>query len=339
MVEMRSSKSDRRQLRRWWFRLVAVALGSVAALVAAELSLHLLRPYRTHEAGRELVQFRQGGADLAGLFETDPILGFRPRLGTRVYDDAGCLRNAYAREKRAEVSRLLFLGDSVTARGRIVAALKAAYGEVAYEFWNAGVESFNTVQEVAYYERHNRQVRPDHVILTFHMNDFETTPVAYEDQDGRLVVFAPKRTARALNPTLFRYSHLYRFYVGLGSGTDTARTEIVNEVRASLASLKRLVQEDQAQLTVLVFPLLKGVDAWKEQERQARATVFRFLRELAIRHFDLYEPLQEALMCGESLSETPEGIWHPNNRAAELIARYLVAHDLLAVKADAKRID
>jgi hypothetical protein len=47
----------------------------------------------------------------------------------------------------------------------------------------AGVESFNTVQEVAYDRSFNRFIRLDHVILTFHLNDFETTPVAFREAD------------------------------------------------------------------------------------------------------------------------------------------------------------
>jgi len=62
------------------------------------------------------------------------------------------------------------------------------------------------VQEVAYYRQFNRPIHPDHVILTFHLNDFETTPVAFREADGTVVVFAPNWPVRRLHPWLFQHS-------------------------------------------------------------------------------------------------------------------------------------
>jgi hypothetical protein len=77
------------------------------------------------------------------------------------------------------------------------------------EYWNAGVESFNTVQEVALYRGYNTAIETDHVVLTFHMNDLETTPVAFLDEAGRLVVYALHQPATRVNAWLFEMSYLY----------------------------------------------------------------------------------------------------------------------------------
>ena len=191
----------------------------------------------------------------------------------------------YAAAKPPGVNRLLFIGDSVTHRGQIVEALRAVYGSQKYEYWNAGVESFNTVQEVEYYRRFNRAINPDHVILTFHLNDFETTPVAFREADGTLVVFAPNWPVRRLNPWLFQHSYTYRYWLGLVTPKKTARSEIIAEVRASLTDLQRMVGVDRARLTVLVLPILrpysdgslstKSTGAYSRHTRIPAAPLFR----------------------------------------------------------------
>ncbi len=55
------------------------------------------------------------------------------------------------------MQRVLFLGDSVTARGGIIAELASLYGNEQFEYWNAGVESYDTCQEVRYFERYCSQ--------------------------------------------------------------------------------------------------------------------------------------------------------------------------------------
>ena len=54
------------------------------------------------------------------------------------------------------------------------------------EWWNAGVEGFGTRQEMLFYARFNRPLRPDHVVLTIHNNDLTPTPIVFFDEDGRL---------------------------------------------------------------------------------------------------------------------------------------------------------
>ena len=94
-------------------------------------------------------------------------------------------------------------------------ALRKLYGDKDYEYWNAGVESYNTLQELAFYKLCNQGVHPDHVILTFHLNDFETTPVSFLDKDGKAVIYIPNCPSREINRYLFEQFHLYRLYVGL----------------------------------------------------------------------------------------------------------------------------
>jgi len=187
----------------------------------------------------------------------DSELGYRPRLGGETYSEQGVLRNDYDDAKRPGVERILFIGDSVTRRGSIVRALRELYGEQAYEYWNGGVESFNTIQEVRYYLRYNRSIQPDHVVLTFHNNDFETTPAVFE-HEGRLVVYEPTRRLSEVNPWLLRHSRSYQTW--LARPTRGGHGRIVEETAASLVELKRVLDSDSVRFTVLLLPLLAPVE-------------------------------------------------------------------------------
>ena len=304
--------------------LLVAGLSSALCILGIEVFHRVKAPYRAFSGAYELTQFRQGAGSGLSTFVVDPDFGFRPVLGDGPYTRFGTLANDYAAAKTAGVSRLLFIGDSVTHRGHIIDALRAEYGSQQYEYWNAGVESFNTMQEVEYYRRFNRLIRPDHVILTFHLNDFETTPVAFRDTDGTLVVFAPNWPVRRLNRWLFQHSYTYRYWLGLVTPKKTARTEIISEVRGSLADLEHMVTVDGAQLTVLVLPILQPVSDWKPEYREYRRLILDLLASLRIRYFDLLEPLHKALTDGVSVAETGDNLfWHPSRDAALYFSQYL----------------
>lgn len=310
--------------------LIVVALSSVISILAIEVFHRLKAPYRTLGGAQELPQFRRGAPDKLSAFVVDPDFGFRPILGSGNYTRFGTLANDYSETKRPGVVRLLFIGDSVTRRGQIIEALRAQYGSQHYEYWNAGVESFNTVQEVAYYKRFNRPIQPDHVILTFHLNDFETTPVAFREADGTLVVYAPNWPIQRLNPWLFRHSYTYRYWLGLLSPRKAARSEIIEQVRDSLADLSRGIARDNARLTVLVLPILRPLNDWKPEYREYRRLILEMLESLRIRHFDLLTPLKEALADGVIVTENGDDLfWHPSRDAAYYFAKYLRIQQLL----------
>ncbi len=310
------------------FRLLAVGFGIAIALVGTELLLRVTKPYKTHRAALELQQFRDGGEAIAALFEIDEEMGFRPRLPSQLYSAWGTLANEYQLAKDPARRRLLFIGDSVTFRGEIVRALRRRFGDARFEYWNAGVESFNAAQALAFYRRFNRAIDPDHVVLTFHLNDFQTTPIAFRDKNGDLVVYAPHRSALTIDKGLFETWHLYRLYVGLRTNRRVARQRVAEEVDAALATLRDAVAP--ARLTVLVFPILSPHEAWTPEERWAHETVSRILEDRAIESFDLLPTLEKALEDGVSVREPPEDPWHPSAAFAEYAARDLEARGFLA---------
>ena len=266
-------------------------------------------------------EFRDWDQSRRDVYTIDERMGYRPRLGSATYSEYGTYRNVYPLEKRKGVSRVLFAGDSVTARARIVTALHEAYGDKEYEYWNAGVEGYNTIQELAYYKLFNYKINPDHVVLEFHLNDFETTPVTFLNKDGEPVLYAPNCPAREINRFWFQHLRLYRLYVGVSARGDASFARIASEVKEALNEFRELAKP--ARFTVVIFPILKPKQQWSRDETRAYTTIKAILQELAIRSFDL-RPLAEAAADeGINLRESPNDIWHPSDEFARYIARRL----------------
>src|SRR5262249_46032305 len=139
----------------------------------------------------------------------DLELGHVPVLDGRLYDQHGIARGERYGAGGEGARRILFLGDSVTRRGRILRAIAAQAPDCVC--LNAGVEAWNPVQEVEFYFRSNRAVEPEEVVLTLHNNDFSVTPVALDTEAG-FTVCMPGVLA-SFDPELYRRSFLYRLWV------------------------------------------------------------------------------------------------------------------------------
>lgn len=305
----------------------------VLALVLAEIVARLASSTFSPQRWTELEQFssvREGSA-----FVIDPEMGFRPVLGYRehegreVYSRYGTIKNEYSLRKPPGIRRVLFLGDSVTARGAIVKALREVYGDQGIEYWNAGVESFNTRQEVEFYRRFNFQIDPDQVVLTLHINDFQVTPVAFVDEDGLLKVYSPNRSLTGWQRFLFHHSALYRHFQALLLTQNEPFVEAATEVRNALRQLQGLLG-DEVRLDVLIFPVLKQGEEWTQREQRAGQAALEICQDLQLQCFDLTPLMFQRLEAGKAVRQRPKDIWHPNEDFAREIAAYLHNEGLLA---------
>jgi len=324
MLEERSEMSP----GRFWLRSFLAFVGLLAGLLLVEAVLYAVAPYGEFGSARELPHFRRT-LETVDRYVVDPAFGFRPRLDTDLYGQHGTRLNAYSIRKNSEVARVLFIGDSVTARGVIVRALESLYG-ASFEYRNAGVESFNTVQEVAYYKKYNAAVRPDHVVLTFHVNDFESTPVVFLDYRGRMVVYAPNMSAVHVRPWLFRYSRLYRLLLGNFRSRNEDIDAVMAETFNALADLQKILERDGIRFSVLLLPYLKPTSTWSAADSLTYRSALEMFRELDLRHFDLLPVVKGAMALGVSPSATPGDTWHPGPEMARYIAENLHARGLLA---------
>ncbi len=302
-------------------------LSLLGTLAVAEISMRVAGVSEESFGGaREEVQFRSQGARIHERFRIDEELGFCPLMGPdRLYDEFGT-RHRYSVDRRPGVERLLFVGDSVTAQGKIVGGLAALYGDETREYWNAGVTGYNLVQELAFYRRFNRAIEPDHIVLTFHNNDFGTTPVATVDEDGHLAVFSPRGSGVTINAWLYERLFLYRFLVGRMMRSGGERETLVAETRNALQGFQRVAEEEGAELSVLLFPILKPFDEWWPEEKQSREDALRMLEELEIRYFDLLPPFRVSLEGGADLTDLqkePGDTWHPSAMAGAMFAQHL----------------
>lgn len=125
------------------------ATSLVLAIIACEGALRLVYPNAALGAGIELSWFRDPGSNMSNYMTTDDQIGFRPRLDTNVFDKNGLLLKPKDGSPSADVTRtVLFVGDSVTARARIVDAVRRELADPKSFFLNGGVESFNLAQVV-----------------------------------------------------------------------------------------------------------------------------------------------------------------------------------------------
>ena len=310
-------------------KILLLCTSLLLALGIVEGYLRISRRDAAFNAATELPWMRNNSGDLSQYFTVDRDIGFRPILGAGGYSEYGTFTNSYPLEKRAGIARVLFIGDSVTARGKIIDAIRKIYGDAKYEYWNAGVESFNTIQEVKYYLRYNQAIQPDHVILTFHLNDFELTPVAYFNEKKQLVVYIPHTPLKAVNRWLFEKSYLYRLIVGLTLRPASGRHAVVQEIQQNLQLLRDTLGERHIRLTILIHPLLKPPEQWLPAERYARKKIIGMARRLEIPYFDLFEPYSTLVTAAAEIQTKSGDTWHPTPETAAVFADYLARHRLL----------
>lgn len=322
--------------RRRWIQLGLAVVSAVAAfVVAGEVGLRLWNPQgvRLFEGsfsgapGERMVKIdrRLQVHPEAGIFQVDPDLGYRPVPGGRGYGPHGCKWNEYALAKPADKRRLLFLGDSVTDRAKIIDALGARLGG-ACEYWNAGIPGYATEQELGYYRDHLGTIAADHVVLTFHLNDFETTPILFE-VEGELVSVHSRIGETYPNAWLLRNSYLYRFgWTWVVSRTGSERARALEEgVERALRELRDLVHARGAELTVLVLPWLQTRAEWPEPKPRHHELVLRWLTELEVPHHAFTDTLDRALAEGVPIHEAKVDPQHPSPEFAERMVTDLLA--------------
>ena len=310
-------------------KIILLAFSGLFCIFLLEFALKIMDPSDTHRVAEELPQYAhlQGGED--SKFTIDPEFGFRPKIGTGLYNEYGTKLNDYSLEKPEGKTRILCMGDSVMARHIMLDAIIASYGNSDYEFWNAGVESFNVVQEVKLYKKYNAPINPDQVVLFFHNNDFSTTPVAVPTDDGSVRLFMPRMPAVNINPWLFKNSRIYRRVLALKWQQGDDQSAVVEEVRESFVELNGLLSEKGVPFKVVLLPIMKKLDEWKPYQLENRELAITLLNELEIPWIDLMPALTKAVEDGIPLPETPGDGWHPSPELSAYFAELLKAEQMI----------
>lgn len=294
--------------------------GLAVGLIASELAVRYLSPPGKTRGGHQMT-FSAGTLE---SFMADDECGYLPKPDSIEYNRFGCMHNDYdGAIKPPHKKRILFAGDSVTHRGRLIAALRQLYGEEDYEYWNAGVESFNTRQELVLYRRYNSTISPDQVILTFHNNDFMLTPLVFAE-NGNLRILTPTAQRETIHPWWFENSTFYRYLLGRRGSQYQPQ-----EVRQSLAEFRDLTASQGVDFRVIVLPIFKPVAQWDKNEMWSRQQTLAILQELKIPHYDMLGVLERLLEQGSEVQEQPGDNWHPNDEACRAFANDLKYRELL----------
>jgi hypothetical protein len=317
--------------RRVTFSSVLLACGALlASLLLAEIAARVVVPQR-----KWLQDYEGQAAATVGMLRPDLRLGHLPVAGGSTYDEHGLLRGHGLRggpDREPGVQRVLFLGDSVTARGRIVDPLCRLWDRGPAEFLNAGIEGANPVQSVEVYMRHQRQLSPDQVVLTMHNNDFTSTRMCLLDDDGAYVLCVQGTNLR-FDGGLYDACTLYRLLVGARCRNLNTGDGYLHQAPAVATSLRTLRDETAARgakLTVLLLPIFDAFGNWRPHQIASRELALRMLADLGIPVIDLLPATRELLVAGVDLLQIPGDTWHPGTECGEHLAAAAVQAGLFA---------
>lgn len=238
---------------------------------------------------------------------------------------------------RAGGDRVLFLGDSVTRRARIIDALRRHHRGRKLQWLNAGIAGYNTQQEVGLYRRCCRWLRAGHVVLTMHNNDFQQNRLIFQRPFSARQVQLDLDRLGPVERLLTYNSHVYRLILGrpgivgedpVGQGQWwRARARMEQDLR----QLRQMVSADGARLSVVLLPSLK-TGRLPRPARTSHRSALQILRRLGIRHFDLQQVFFQAQADGVVLHESPGDFRHPSQELADRFGAHLHRIGLLEKK-------
>ena len=269
-------------------RYCAPAIGVLLALVLVEVAARLFlptppTPRRTDPPNAPQI-YPLGGrmyvyephSEFAHVydprFDSRGYLGPDGRIEYRI-NSAGLRGPEFSPVRPPDVRRLLLLGDSVTfgegvrypdtMGARIGTVLEDAWSPQRIEVINAGVQGFDTEQEVALY--HSLRGRePDTVVLVFFLNDAmeSSETIRWQERTTGVEPSGLARVSRAWqlwagsrrqSQGQARYLNSLRESLRPGPGWDTCRS--------SLREFAGATQADGVRGIVAIFPLLWRLDA------------------------------------------------------------------------------
>jgi hypothetical protein len=308
---------------------VLLSVGAVLiTLVVFEL---VMRPFAVvfSAANPMRNQFGKGGNKYYS-FINDDLLGYIPAMGINFdYNEYGVRHNNYTLTKPEGRRRILFIGDSIIGYGFTQKALQELTEGKPIEYWNAGVFGYSTAQEVMFYKRFNRPIKPNLVVLGFCLNDFDGTPVILLNTEGGNVMANPYLGQEHYNAWLFKNSVIYRLYLS-AKAEFTGRPGLEDDVKKYLTELKGFSQEDNFNLKVVVYPILKTEADWPSRYLKQHEQIIRILKALGIVYYDLKPLLNETLKIHpvKWVQLTEGDYFHPSQQFSRIIAKHLLEQGL-----------
>ena len=308
-------------LRPIFGNLAILALSTALAVGCSEIGLRYLYPHASLGSGVSW----SWSHDTSSILVSDSEIGFRPQLNTEVYDNHGILlvRSYKHAAVAGEQQIILFIGDSVTARSRIVDGIDRQLGNVNVEFLNGGVESFNLTQEVSFFLKYQSGLRIDRIIHQVHGNDLQATPIAFRDETGALNVYALNSPKQYVNQWLFQNSYLYRLALAVLVAHRT-EASTADEARTDFDKMVGYARSHNIRYDVVLFPILSPQSDLSPQERRDWNILETSCNEIVSHCVSLLPVLSEMLAQGQSGREAVGDNWHPNQAFADIAATLII---------------
>jgi len=232
-------------------------------------------------------------------FVADDTLGLRPVFGGRFYDESGLLRIGSI-QSRADAPKLLFIGDSVTADGRIMRALADRIGHDDVSYLNAGVPSYNIEQEVGYFLRHLKQLNPSEIVHQLHVNDLGTFAGVVRARGETVRIYSPRVKPADVDPVLYEYSQLYRLFLA-NFKARSSKDELKAGAFAALRTMQAYARDNGIPYHVYFFPSLEPLAGWSRDDLDTREYLVGVSRELGLRMVD--QPVGDRRQIDHSQSQ------------------------------------
>lgn len=296
-------------------RLLAInAVILAVGVLLVEIGLRLFYPV-------SLMNVETPKASGEELVVPDETLGIRPALGTFLYDSNGIRFDHSVESKASDPYKILFIGDSVTGRGRIVDAFPHALPSERVSFLNGGVDGYNIQQEVEFFFRYQAGIKPQTIVHQMHINDLQPSTLVVRIR-GSIRSYSPRMKPQQVNQWLYARSQLYRFFL-LQVRARGTRDELLAGAEAALRRLRDYTRQNGIAYHVVLSPILLPYDRWSATDQATREDLLRVCRELGIDAVDLWPVAENLIGRGIAIQEPPGDIWHPNAAFGEAAAKYI----------------
>jgi hypothetical protein len=220
-------------------------------------------------------------------------------------------------------TRVLFMGDSVTAYGRIIDALANQLASETTSYFNGGIEGYNIQQEVEFFLRYQKDIRPDVIVHQLHVNDLFPSSYPVRTGDGKVRIYSPRVRTVEVNQTLYRYSQLYRFLFAQLS-SKPSKDELKDAAFKALQTMRDYTRDNGITYYLVFFPTLQPLAEWTAYDKDTLDYLTRVVRELGLDVVELQDVAERLFAQGIDPGNLPGDTWHPNQRMADEAATYIL---------------
>jgi len=229
--------------------------------------------------------------------------------------------------------RICVVGDSITEDGRYVEYLENKLNKGSgshFEVWNCGVGGYGILHYYANIRSKILNFNPDLIIISFCLNDFNCTPVIYEDQDGKLIEYSNiyGYFSVPVNRQLFLRWRIYRLALIALSRISSYfkannhlpwQTDNISRGRWAVQNILKLTDKAGIDVKGLIIPYLK--EDYTEQEQLDYSDIKTVLDESGIKYLDMHGKFED-IGSARWRRERSDRI-HPSEEGHRLISDHL----------------